>query len=124
MQWWNYVEQVTGRESQSEIARRIRLTSASVSRWKSSAPKPENVVAFAKAYKRPVLEAFVAAGFLTKEEANQRPSAPASVAQLTNEELAAEVSRRLLAQPRERHLRIAGDPGQPDVGMDEIGDEP
>lgn len=66
--WWDYVQRISGGASQSEIARRIGLTSASVSRWRHSAPQPDNVRAFARAYGRPALEALVAAGIVTEED--------------------------------------------------------
>lgn len=69
MTWWDYVSRIAKGETQERIARRINVTSPSVGRWKTSAPKPENVAAFARAYGRPVLEAFIAAGFLSETDA-------------------------------------------------------
>ncbi len=69
MTWWEYVQRVAGTSSPTEIGRRARIGQSSVGRWHNSSPKPENVVAFARAYDRPPLEAFVAAKFLTEEEA-------------------------------------------------------
>ncbi|MEQ4208863.1 helix-turn-helix transcriptional regulator [Actinopolymorpha sp. B9G3] len=68
MAWWEYVQDVTGRASQQEIARRLGIASSSVNRWKSSDPRPETVRAFAVAFGRPVAEAFVAAGHLRPED--------------------------------------------------------
>jgi len=60
-------------------------------------PDPVPVAAFARAYHRPVLEAFIAAGFLTAQEAGEQPTAlPLSpVKSLTDDELLDEVRRRL-----------------------------
>ena len=70
MTWWQYVEEVSGGATQDAIARTVgNITSPSVGRWKKSEPKPSSVAAFARAYGRPVLEAFVAAGFLTDDDA-------------------------------------------------------
>lgn len=55
----------------------------------------ENVAAFARGYGRPVLEAFVAAGFLTDQEAKQRPEAAPSLRVLSDQELVDEVLRRM-----------------------------
>ena len=76
----------------------------SVSRWFSqgSLPDPATAARLARSYDRPVLEAFVAAGFLTPEEAGERPSAPPSLVSLTDDELIEEVGRRM------KELRDAG----------------
>lgn len=70
MTWWGYVQQVTGSAPQIEIAKKTGINSSTISRWQGGEPKPVNVVTFAKAYDRPVLEAFVGAGFLTVEDAD------------------------------------------------------
>ncbi|MEQ4209876.1 helix-turn-helix transcriptional regulator [Actinopolymorpha sp. B9G3] len=64
MSWWNYVQRITRRSSQHEIARRLGISPSSVNRWKTSDPKPESVRALAVEYGRPVPEAFVAAGYM------------------------------------------------------------
>jgi len=68
MEWWSYVQRATDGQSQHEIARRLGVSASSVSRWRTSNPKPETVRAFAVAYQRQVREAFVAAGFLQPED--------------------------------------------------------
>lgn len=95
MTWWEYVTRTAAGEEQAAIAKRAGVGQSMVSRWQTSTPRPENVAAFARAYDRPVLEAFVAAGFLTSEEAGERPSAPPSLVSLTDGELIEEVSRRM-----------------------------
>ena len=102
MTWWEYVTRTAAGEEQAAIAKRAGVGQSMVSRWQTSTPRPENVAAFARAYDRPVLEAFVAAGFLTPEEAGERPSAPPSLASLTDDELIEEVGRRM------KELRDAG----------------
>lgn len=72
MTWWEYVVRHAGTENQSEIARRIGRDQSSLNKWPQGAkPRVESVRAFAEAYGRPVLEAFVAAGILSEEEARQ-----------------------------------------------------
>lgn len=95
MTWWEYVTRVAQGDTHDVIARSAGVTAPSVSRWRTFTPKPENVAAFARAYNRPVLEAFIAAGFLTADEAAQRPTAPPSLATLDDDELLEEIRRRM-----------------------------
>lgn len=66
--WWEYVQRVSGGDSQSEIARRLGLSAGAVNRWQHTGPKPVNVSEFARAYGRPVPEAMVAAGFMDESD--------------------------------------------------------
>jgi transcriptional regulator with XRE-family HTH domain len=68
MSWWDYVQRITRRSSQHEIARRLGISPSSVNRWKTSDPKPESVRALAVEYGRPVPEAFIAAGYMEPED--------------------------------------------------------
>lgn len=132
MTWWEYVERVSGGASQAAIAKRIGLTSPSVSRWQSSAPKPENVVMFARSYGRPVLEAFVAAGFLTAEDARERPAGRPDISQFDLDELLAEIrkkfgelgGRRKLEEYRRGDYGLAAREGDENIGQDQIEHEP
>ena len=61
-------------EKQSVTAENIGQTQATISRWRSGKAAPDEaapVAAFAKAYGRDVLEAFVAAGLLELEDAGR-----------------------------------------------------
>lgn len=72
--WWEYVQRVSGHALQTEIADRVEINQGTVSRWKSGeSVRPISVAAFARAYDRPVLEAFVAAGFLTTADISAQP---------------------------------------------------
>jgi hypothetical protein len=75
-QWWEYVQRVTGRASQSEIARKLGLAPSAVNRWQHTGPKPVNVSEFARAYGRPVTEAMIAAGYMTEADIPSAPSKP------------------------------------------------
>lgn len=86
--------QVAGSATPSEIARRVGLTPSSVSRWQISTPKPETAAAFARAYGRPLLEALIAAGVLTAEEAGVTEIA-ADLTSVTIDDLLAEIRRRV-----------------------------
>lgn len=118
MSWSKYVTGVAPNAPQKEVAAAAKVDGSTVSRWKSGlAPKPENVAAFARAYNRPVLEAFVAAGFLTREEAGEKPSGRPRMADLSNDELLAEISKRI---NQAGDYELAARHEDPDVGPDDI----
>lgn len=97
MSWWAYVERVTGDDDGVTIAGKLQVNQSTVSRWRTSDTpgKVENVVALARAYGRPVLEALLAAEFLTEQEARVRPRAAPDYTQLTNDELLELVRARM-----------------------------
>ena len=111
MTWWAYVQQHAGHEKQNAVGKKVGISGASIGRWEASAPKPQHVAAFARAYGRPVLEAFIAAGYLTAEEAGEKPSAPPSLTDMADDELLTEVARRMRG-------------GQPDAGQAEAQKSP
>ena len=88
MTWWNYVQRVTGGASRAEIAHRLGISPSSVGRWKTSEPKPESVRTFAVEYRRPVAEAFVAAGFLQPADVRQGGTEPRPPDSMSIEEAA------------------------------------
>lgn len=92
--WWSYVQRVSRDASQQAIAERTGIGQSSVGRWKTSEPKPGNVRAFALSYGRPVLEAFVAAGFLNQREANLI-TPPLDLSGVDDDALLTEVRRRM-----------------------------
>ncbi|MGI5274679.1 helix-turn-helix domain-containing protein [Nonomuraea sp. CA-218870] len=95
MRWWDYVSRVAGATATpSEIARRVGLTPSSVTRWQISTPKPETAAAFARAYGRPVIEALIAAGVVTAEEAGVREVA-ADLSSIPIDDLLAEIRKRV-----------------------------
>lgn len=91
MDWWTYVQRTAGQASAREISRRTGIGQTSVNRWQHASPKPENVATFARTYQRPILEAFVAAGFLTEEEA--QTEVPADVKSLPTDDLVGDLHR-------------------------------
>ena len=93
--WWTYVTEITAGATLESIARQVNVSQGTVSRWQASTPKPGTVAAFAKAYGRPVLEAFVAAGFLTPEEASEQPSQRHPITTYDDDELVEDILRRL-----------------------------
>lgn len=92
--WWSYVKRVSRDAPQQAIAERAGLSQSTINRWQSGEPKPGNVRSFALAYERPVLEAFIAAGFLTQQEANLI-TPPVDLTRLGDDQLIDEVRRRM-----------------------------
>ncbi|HEY1179335.1 MAG TPA: hypothetical protein VGF17_24535 [Phytomonospora sp.] len=96
MSWWTYVTGTSGTESPKEMQTMTGIDGPNFSRWKAGhVPKVEMVAQFARAYRRPVLEAFVAAGFLTDEEAKARPAKTPDYSQLSSDELLRLVRSRM-----------------------------
>lgn len=74
--WKDYVLRLTDGENQKAVSARTGIDQATISRWRrgeTSPNSPATVAHFAQAYGANVLEAFVAAGFLTEEEAGMPP---------------------------------------------------
>lgn len=101
MQWSEYVARIVGRDRQVEVARKTGIDQTTISRWlnpddgRGRRISSQAVAAFARGYGRPVLEAFVVAGFLTEEEAGMTPIAPPELTDVASSELIAELDRRL-----------------------------
>ncbi len=111
MSWWAYVTQTSGTDSPRAMHSATGIDGPNYSRWKSGhVPKADLVAQFARAYGRPVLEAFVAAGFLTEAEAKVRPAARVDFTKLTNDELLRIVRDRMSAQDPDHGTPIADDP--------------
>lgn len=74
--WADYVASVVGGRTQMQVERETGIAQTTISRWRSSEgatkkPQPAQVARFAQVYGRNVIEAFVAAGLLTKEDAGR-----------------------------------------------------
>jgi transcriptional regulator with XRE-family HTH domain len=91
--WWDYVMRVSGNASQNAIGNKTGLSQSAVNRWQSSSPKPETIVLFARTYGRPVLEAFVAAGLLSEDDARLN-RVTADLTEVETDKLVAELARR------------------------------
>ncbi|MFC7103897.1 helix-turn-helix domain-containing protein [Nonomuraea rubra] len=94
------MQKITGAASQPAIAERVGIAQSSVNRWKTVIPKSENVIAFAKAYNRPPLEALLAAGLVSEEDI-ELTQVPRDYAEMTAEELVTEMGR-IAAEMRRR----------------------
>lgn len=99
--FWEYVLRVAGADTQGrDIAALIGVDPSSVSRWKKGeSPKLSSVIAFARAYKRPVVEALIAASYLDLSDAYATVDIAmvdaSRLSEISDEELTAEVQRRL-----------------------------
>lgn len=122
MSWAEYARRISGGAQQKDIALAAGVEQGTVSRWMKQGipPRPENVVTFAKAYKRPVLEAFVAAGFISADDAKVRPTASPSLDSLSSEDLIQELSRRLIGQPAQNDYRLAAREAHQEIGLDQM----
>jgi hypothetical protein len=71
--WAKYVDRVIGDTGQAEAAKMAGVDQSCISRWRSGklqrAPDARAVVAFARAFGRPAVEALAAAGYITAAEA-------------------------------------------------------
>jgi hypothetical protein len=95
--WSTYVRALTRDEPQDTVGRKAGVNGSTVHRWRhgSRPGRPAEVAALAVAYGGNVLEAFVAAGYLTPEQARVPPRAAPDWSAVSNEELLAEVAARL-----------------------------
>lgn len=73
--WARYVRRISGGAGGSEIEKRTGIRQSNISRWLNdgTTPQPAQAAKFAQSYGANVLEAFVAAGFLSEEEAGIPP---------------------------------------------------
>lgn len=100
MEWSTYVRRVIGTDKQVDVARKTGVDQTTISRWLNpergaARISSQSVAAFARGYDRPVLEAFVVAGFLTEREAGITPTPPPPLESVPSPELVKELTRRL-----------------------------
>lgn len=101
MDWSSYVRQVVGTDRQTDVARKTGIDQTTISRWLNPTAagttriSSQSVARFARGYDVPVLQAFVAAGFLTPEEAGMEAHPPLNLAEVPADVLAAELHDRL-----------------------------
>jgi transcriptional regulator with XRE-family HTH domain len=108
--WWDYVVRVSGTSVQKSIATKSGIGETAFSRWKQGKnlpPEALTVINFARSYGRPPVEALVAAGYLTSEEAADVIELEPSVDDLPLDVLLDAIRRR--AGNPDRH-RLAPDP--------------
>lgn len=106
--WTEYLKAITGDSSGREISRRLGISDATVSRWfkGTAAPTARQVSIVARAYKQNPLQALIAAGYLTEEEAGVAEQGAPRLLQLrdfSDLELAKEMLRRV-AEPGDHSM--------------------
>lgn len=70
--WWQYLSDLMGNDTPTVAARKAEISASNFTRWKQGArADPDFVVKIARAYNDNVLEALVAAEFITPEEAGE-----------------------------------------------------
>lgn len=97
--WWDYVTQISGTDVHRLLADDTGFHPTTFTRWKqgTSRPDPAQVIAFARTYDRPPVEALVAAGYLQQGDAADVVQVWRGLRDFTDEALVAEVLRRLKA---------------------------
>lgn len=95
--WPEYLRRIAGAATQSQIAEQIGIGRLSVNNWLhgKTRPKAETVIAVARVYGRPPVEALLAAQYLEPTEVEQPIEIKPSPRGITDADLAAEVHRRL-----------------------------
>lgn len=98
-QWARYVRDHAENLNQLEIAAKTGIAQSNVGRWlrgEPGLPKAESVVALARAFNQPPIEALVAAGYITEAEAGVKARETRTpLTEYTDRELVAELSRRV-----------------------------
>ncbi|HPX35467.1 MAG TPA: helix-turn-helix transcriptional regulator [Mycobacterium sp.] len=97
--WPEYLRRIAGGQTQSQIAERIGIGRLSVCNWLhgKTRPKAETVIMVARVFRRSPIEALLAASYLVAEELNQPIEVRVSPSDLSADDLATEVRRRLVA---------------------------
>lgn len=94
--WPQYVRRIAGSLTQAQIAAKMGgVSTSNVGRWvrgEPGQPSAENVIAFAKAFNRPALEALNKAGYLLDE---YKPGERTPLSEYSNAELMEEITRRM-----------------------------
>ena len=95
--WWSYFKRIAGTETGRVIAEAAGVSEPQVSRWKSGKNRPDAdaLARFARHYKRPPVEAIVAAGYLRRDEVLEAVEVIRPLSELGDEELLDEIRRRM-----------------------------
>lgn len=88
--WPEYVRRVTRGCTQAQIATRTGVAESNIGRWmrgERGQPKPDSVLALAKAFGQPPLEALIAAGYISADDVTVRrtPLSAYTLAELIDE---------------------------------------
>lgn len=97
--WAEYVRRIAGTLTQLQIAEKTGVAQTNIGRWlrgDPGMPKADSVVAFARAFKQPPVEALIAAGYLSIEEGSAKKGARTPIKEYSTDELLTELSRRTI----------------------------
>ena len=95
--WAEYVDHAIAGVPQAHIAEKTGLAQSAISRWlrgDTDAPRAEYAVIFARALDRNPIEALIAAGYITAEEAGAKLDVKTPLSEYSNYELIRELARR------------------------------
>lgn len=96
--WWAYVLRIADNALGKTIAEKAGVDGSSISRWKEGiTPKAEQVVAFARAYGRPPIEALIAAKYIEPDEVGGAIEILISMEEVSDTALLEELASRLSA---------------------------
>lgn len=96
--WSRYIAATCNGDLNSVIAEKVHVDPATIGRWRtgSFAPKPRQVVEYARAYGLSPISSLVAAGYVTAEELNIVVSVPTvSLADFSSSDIVAELAKRI-----------------------------
>lgn len=112
-EWWAYVQQRTAGSTQKAISDETGVEQTVLSRWKLGRNRPEaqSVVEFARAIRRPPTEALVAAGYLRAAEVAASIEVVRPLTDLSDDELLAEVRRRMTGVRNDLTTQAPSTPG-------------
>lgn len=105
--WPEYLRRITRGQTQAQIATCIGIGRLSVCNWLhgKTRPKAETVLTVARAYGRSPIEALLAASYLGLDELDHAVDLRTSVRDLSADNIADEVRRRLVALERQAPAR-------------------
>jgi hypothetical protein len=102
--WAEYVHDVLDKHGAdaNEAGRRMGIHPDGIRRWlrHQNEPLVDKVMKFAAAFNEPVTEAFIAAGYMTPNQAGLPVEVKQSIRDLSDDQLLAEVARRLAERPK------------------------
>lgn len=94
--WTEYVRRIAGNLTQAQIAKAMGgVSTSNIGRWirgEPGQPAADNVIAFAKAFKQPPVEALRVAGYFTDDDVS--PTARTPLTEYSVDELLEELRRR------------------------------
>lgn len=94
--WGDYVRRVTASRTQKDVGTATGLDPTAISRWlrNQNVPRAEKAVLFARALGESPLEALIAAGYLTPEEAGATTKVRTALREFSFDEIVSELRRR------------------------------